>query len=177
MNKTPSQRQFDITSSEARERHFRRSFVLVKHTLWEGGNVLCHCMAGRHRGASGALMFKAIMEGGTLEEADRAVREVRDIEVHKARRQDRNLSAWMEETVQKARLGSAPPLPVGFVATELSMLHLETASGSTLCQHKQRATARQLRDPVRTTDKLEAIAWGRTPCQGCFSLAGAKWQP
>ena len=109
-------------------------------------------MAGRHRGASAAVMFKAIMEGGTLEEADRAVRELRDIEVHKVRRQDRNLSAWMEETVQKARLGSAPPVPVGFVATELSMLPL--------CQHKQRATARQLRDPVRTTDKLEAIAWG-----------------
>ena len=149
MNKTPSQRggivlpdalplQFDITSSEARERHFRRAFPLVKHTLWEGGNVLCHCMAGRHRGASAAVMFKAIMEGGTLEEADRAVRDLKD----------RNLSAWMEETVQKARLGSAPPVPVGFVATELSMLHLETASGSTLCQHKQRATARQLRDPA-----------------------------
>ena len=75
-------------------------------------------MAGRHRRASGALVFKAIMEGGTLEEAE----ELRHIKVHKMRRQDRNLSAWMEGTVQKARLGSAPPLPVGFVATELSML-------------------------------------------------------
>ena len=111
MNKTPSQRGGIVllvpslcsstslaASSEARERHFRRAILLVKHTLWEGGNVLCHCMAGRHRGASGVLVFKAIMEGG-------------DIEVHKVRRQDRNLSAWMEETVQNTHLGSAPPLP------------------------------------------------------------------
>ena len=122
-------------------------------------------------------MFKAIMEGGTFEEADCAVRELRDIEVHKVRCQDRNLSAWMEES---RRRDWAPRHLSASRLCGHRALYATPGDGRRqhpLCQHKQRAAARQLRDPARTTDKLEAIAWGRTPCHGCFSLAGAKWQP
>ena len=51
--------------------HFRKAgaglLLLVKHTLWEGQNVLAHCMAGRHWGASAGAVLRSIMSGDSLE--------------------------------------------------------------------------------------------------------------
>ena len=78
--------------------------------------------------------------------------------------------------MRRTNLGAAPPVPVAYVASRNSLLHLETEGGVTLCQHRQVAGARSLVSPMRTSDKFEAFAWQKEQCRGCFSLAGARWQ-
>ena len=169
-------RQWQITSGSHREREFQSLWPLVKHTLWEGQHVLAHCMAGRHRGASAAVVLRSLLSGESLEASEAAIRSQRDIELWQVRRQNKDLAEWMLRVVRVTKLGTAPPLPVAYVATENSLLHLETAGGVTLCQHKNTKGARKLSSPMRTSDKFEAFAWLRESCTQCFSMAGAQWQ-
>ena len=160
-------RQWQITSGSHREREFQSLWPLVKHTLWEGQQVLAHCMAGRHRGASAAEVLRSLLSGESLEASEAAIQSQRDIELWQVRRQNKDLAEWMLRVVRVTKLGTASPLPVAYVATENSLLH---------CQHKNAKGARKLSSPMRTSDKFEAFAWLGESCTQCFSMAGAKWQ-
>ncbi|CAE7301108.1 unnamed protein product [Symbiodinium sp. KB8] len=149
---------------------------LVKHTLWEGQNVLAHCMAGRHWGASAGAVLLSIMSGDSLEGSERKIQERRDIELWQIRNENKDLAEWMLRVVRVTKLGAAPPLPVAYVATQTSLLHLETAGRVTLCQHRHAKGARKLSAPMRTSDKFEAFAWLKESCAQCFSMATRERQ-
>ena len=65
-------------------------------------------------------------------------------------------------------------MPVAYIASRNSLLHLETEGGVTLCQRRQVAGARSLVSPMRALDKFEAFAWQKEQRRRCFSLA--RWQ-
>ena len=127
-------------------------------------------------GTAEPLVFRAILNREGLDIAESYIQERREIELSQIRRQNRDLSDWMLRTVRLTKLGAPPPIPVAYVATNSSLLHLETAGGVTLCQHKHTKGARKLSSPMRTSDKYEAFAWLKESCAQCFSLAGARWQ-
>ncbi|CAE7730172.1 unnamed protein product [Symbiodinium sp. CCMP2592] len=160
-----------IPGGPRRETDFQSLLPLVRATLLEGQNVVTHCMAGRHRGAAAGTVLRAVLSGESLDDCEAFIQARRDIELNRIRRENRDLAEWMLRAARTTRLGPPPPLPVAFVATNTSLMHLENAAGITLCQHRQSKGARKLVRPMRTTDRFEAYAWAKACCTQCFGIS------
>ena len=81
----------------------------IKNTVWHGDNVVVHCVKGRHRGAFLGILCRALLEGESIEDANKFVESRRNTELHKVNR-DQGMRKWLHKTFQ---------------------------DGITLCQHKQ----------------------------------------
>ena len=55
----------------------------VKNTMWNGDNVLIHCIKGRHRGAFLVVLCRALLAGESVETANKYIQDRRDTELHK----------------------------------------------------------------------------------------------
>ncbi|MCR9103528.1 MAG: hypothetical protein NXI25_26520, partial [bacterium] len=92
--------------------------------------------------------------------------------------QDRKLAGWVHQALASSSAGASEPECTGFMATARSQLHISTAKGYPLCQHKQAARrADRLAYPLTTSDKFEAIAWEQRFCRTCLSKCPASFLP
>ena len=65
-----------------------------------------------------------------------------------------------------------------YLATESSNLRMEYSEKVHLCQYAQAGDrARRLRNLQRTTNKCEAIRWGRPICMACLQMVSSKHWP
>ena len=162
---------FAIAHADRRQEDWDRVWPLVRRSLYHGDVVIVHCMAGRHRAALAAAMWLAMLEGISLADA------AGDVEITKTL-QDRKLAGWVHQALASSSAGVSEPVCTGFMATAKSQVHISTAKGYPLCQHKQAARrADRLAYPLTTSDKFEAIAWEQRFCRTCLSKCPASFLP
>ena len=61
---------FAAAYSQERNEQWTDVWPAVKHTVWNGDNVLIHCIKGRHRGAYLGVLSRALLAGESIEEAN-----------------------------------------------------------------------------------------------------------
>ena len=156
---------FHITNDRERPAAWKKLFPLIRQSLFQGDKVSFHCIAGRHRAAAAGTVTVAVMGRQSLKEAKEGILSRRPIKLAEAF-QDQALADWAHKTVRAATLAAPLPKAVAWAASEKSHVHVLTdreGTMSTLCAHKQGQTRpRELKQPVVTSDKLEAIAWSFT---------------
>ena len=168
---------FAIAHADRRQEDWDRVWPLVRRSLYHGDVVIVHCMAGRHRAALAAAMWLAMLKGISLADAAGEIRRCRDVEITKTL-QDRKLAGWVHQALASSSAGASEPECTGFMATARSQVHISTAKGYPLCQHKQAARrADRLAYPLTTSDKFDAIAWERRFCRTCLSKCPASFLP
>eukprot|EP00434_Breviolum_minutum_P030559 symbB.v1.2.027024.t1/scaffold2740.1/size71859/1 len=165
------------TNTRQRVQQYQAAFPVIRSTLHAGEEILVHCMAGRHRAASVAVLLRSVFAAESIAQADSWVSQRRDIELHKIA-YDRGIGLWMQEMLQKSQVGAPWPRVTGFIATARSNLHLRTIKGCPLCAHKQSAGKAfdRLSYPIQCTRVEEALAWNRPMCSVCMSRAPASWR-
>ena len=111
-----------------------------------GDDVVVHCMAGRHRGGTIAVICRALLANESLDDAERHILQRREIEVIPSHAE---MAEWVRDVGTRTRLHRLHP-------TESSNLHMEQAEGVPLCQHAQAGDrARRLRNLQRTTESAK----------------------
>ena len=161
--KTAELVRFEIANPRGRQ-SWHDVFRKVFNTVMSGDDAVVHCMAGRHRGGTTAVMCRALLANESFDDAERHILDRREIEVSQAMRSDKKMSEWVRDVRTRTQLPRLHPLPLNYLATESRNLHMEQseAEGVSLCQHAQAGDrVRRLRNPQRTTDKREAVGWGR----------------
>ena len=157
-----------ITKPQDRTEGWKNMWAVLQQTLAAGEQALVHCMAGRHRAAAMSILACAVLTRETISESEAWIRARRSIEHSKI---------WVERMRQETRVGPSWPLPVGYVTTVRSKIHLRMMNDAPLCSHKQaRSGAGRLRDPIPCDTWEEASAWGRTLCHLCQVRAPAGWR-
>ena len=129
---------FAIAHADRRQEDWDRVWPLVRRSLYHGDVVIVHCMAGRHRAALAAAMWLAMLKGISLADAAGEIRRCHDLEITKTL-QDRKLAGWVHQALASSSSGASEPECAGFMATARSQVHISTAKGYPLCQHKQAA--------------------------------------
>ena len=74
---------FAAAYSQERSEQWTDVWPAVKHTVWNGDNVLIHCIKGRHRGAYLGVLCRALLAGETIEAANSYVEGGRETELNK----------------------------------------------------------------------------------------------
>ena len=95
----------------------------VKNTVWNGDNVLIHCIKGRHRGAFLAVLCRALLAGESTETANKYIEARRGTELHKVLK-DQGKGKWLQKARQETVVGTMHPEPQGFAATDKSSTHV-----------------------------------------------------
>eukprot|EP00438_Fugacium_kawagutii_P026729 Skav228695 [mRNA] locus=scaffold2247:527755:531097:- [translate_table: standard] len=140
-----------------------------------GDVVLVHCIAGKHRAAVAGVMILAIFCKLSVTDAIKEVLRHRPVRIDQAF-EDRAFAQWTHDMVNTTRLSQPWPRCTGWITTERSHCHVQTVPGITLCCHRQgQASYERLRNPLVTTDRFEAAAWGRVFCPGCKARCPASF--
>ncbi|CAE7538614.1 unnamed protein product [Symbiodinium sp. CCMP2592] len=63
------QMQVAITDARSRDRQWKECWPVIRQTLVSGGSVLGHCVAGRHRAATGQALLLALLTDVPFEQA------------------------------------------------------------------------------------------------------------
>ena len=165
--------QMPITSRGDRDGAWRTHWP----TLCGGDEVLLHCMAGRQRAAALAVLVRALFENISLEESAQRISRLRHIDFQAFVR-DRRAADSLYATRRSARLPTPWPLPVGYLTTARSNVHLRVAGDAPLCMFKQSApnAEARLQGALLFGSIFEALAAGRMMCQQCMARAPASWQ-
>ena len=153
---------------------YQAAFPVIRSTLHAGEEILVHCMAGRHRAASVAVLLRSVFAAESIAQADSWVSQRRDIELHKIA-YDRGIGLWMQEMLQKSQVGAPWPRVTGFIATARSNL-ICAPSRAARCVHTSRVQERPLIGcPIRSN----APGWRKHwPGTGrCVQSAWAEPQP
>ena len=128
------------------------------------------------RAGTGLRRWASVLTRETISESEAWIRARRSIEYSKIAR-DKDTGMWVEQMRQETRVGPSWPLPVGYVTTVRSNIHLRMMNDAPLCSHKQaRSGAGRLKDPILCDAWEEASAWGRTLCHLCQARAPAGWR-
>ena len=127
---------FEIINAAVRDQQFENLWGVLQQLLRAGKSVLIYCMAGKRRVAGVVAIFKSLLQNISLEETEAELARVRPVEMYRLRRQNKALSNWARQTVGLRML---PPLsiPVQYIATDSSHLHLAVEGQITLYAHKQ----------------------------------------
>ena len=169
--------QISITDSTSRDDQWREAWPVIRQTLFTGGSVLGHCMAGRHRAATGQSLLLALVDNISFEEAQRCVSRLRDVEIYKAMAQG-TVAKWVRYTRKNSMSGKVWPSPRAFIFTDRSQIHLEVEQGVPLCKHRQGSIASQrLKDVTEVESVEEAQGYDRPFCKDCLQRAAAKFHP
>ena len=143
-------------------------WAVLQQTLAAGEQALVHCMARR---AAMGILACAVLTRETILESEAWIRARRSIEHSKIAR-DKDTGMWVERMRQETRVGPLWPLPVGYVTTVRSNIHLRMMNDAPLCSHKQaRSGAGRLKDPILCDTWEEASA-----CGLCATFAKRKLQ-
>ena len=68
----------------------------MKHTVWNGDNVLLHCIKGRHKAAYLAVLCRALLAGESIEAANSYIEDRCDTELHKVIK-DQGMKKWLHK--------------------------------------------------------------------------------
>ena len=170
--------QFPVATARERASAWKELWPLFRNSLYQGDRILFHCMAGRHRAAVAGTVTTAVVGRMSLRAAEEAILARRPIKLREAF-QDKQLADWAHKVVSSTTLAAPMPKAVAWAASEKSHVHILTDHEgimTTLCHHKQgQSRPRELKDPVITRDKLEAIAWSLPFCSGCRNRAPASF--
>ena len=167
-----------VAHSGSRNSDFEEVWPLLRNTMFAGESALIHCLSGRHRAGIGGCVFRALLAQESWDVAVAYVKSCRralDIPgiIH-----EEGMRSWVDTVIRTSSLRNPFPEPCGYIATPRSKVHLELNNGQTLCSHKQSAErAIRLVQPMTTQDMREAMAWGRSFCDGCLVRAAASWHP
>eukprot|EP00438_Fugacium_kawagutii_P008471 Skav236142 [mRNA] locus=scaffold88:140891:147608:- [translate_table: standard] len=164
-----------ISNPNSRTEEWKKLFPLVRASLYQGDVVLVHCIAGKHRAAVAGVMILAIFCKLSVTDAIKEVLRHRPVRIDQAF-EDRAFAQWTHDMVNTTRLSQPWPRCTGWITTERSHCHVQTVPGITLCCHRQgQASYERLRNPLVTTDRFEAAAWGRVFCPGCKARCPASF--
>ena len=165
------------SKQKVRDSQWRLAWPVMKTSLQSGEDVLLHCVAGKHRAAGIAVLARSLLAGESLDDAEKAIAQVRTIDMDGLLR-DYTVGPWLTEMKRTSTMTPPPPRVTGFMATPRSRVHLMIEGELPLCSHKQAASkaADRLSAPLKTADDLEAAAWGRQICQVCLGKASAAAQ-
>eukprot|EP00438_Fugacium_kawagutii_P017495 Skav211853 [mRNA] locus=scaffold1622:146541:148184:- [translate_table: standard] len=166
---------FTISNPNSRTDEWKKLFPLIRASLYQGDVVLVHCIAGKHRAAVAGVMILAIFCKLSVTDAIKEVLRHRPVRIDQAF-EDRAFAQWAHDMVNTTRLSQPWPKCSGWITTERSHCHVQTMPGITLCCHRQgQASYERLRNPLVTTDRFEAAAWGRVFCPGCKARCPASF--
>ena len=135
-----------------------------------GDDVVVHCMAGRHRGGTTAVMCQRV-----LRRHKRHILQRREIEVSQAMRSYRKMMAeWVRDVGARTRLPRLHLIPLTYLATESSNLHVEQAGSAplpTCTRWRSRSSALQ---PAKDNGQARSSRMGATHL--CVLLANGEHQ-
>ena len=93
---------FEAAYSRERSEQWGEVWPAIKNTVWNGDNVVIHCIKGRHRGAYLAVLCRALLAGESIDSANAYIEARRNTEWHKVVR-DKGMKNWLHAAFREAR--------------------------------------------------------------------------
>ena len=171
------QLQIALTDPRRRDAQWRECWPVIRQTLYTGGTVVGHCMAGRHRAATGQALVLSLVADVPFGEAQAMVGKLRQVQIYKVLPQNQ-VGDWIRQVRRNSTTGVVWPTPSGYFFTDRSQIHLKVGDGIPLCRHRQGSAAGQrLRNYTDMETVTEAQGYDRPFCRDCLQRAAAKFHP